>query len=324
MHPLGRVVPVEDLPRTIWSDGVLHLAPALAAAYRSVVHEHGLLDLAATRDSNRPPVGGVSDADARKHFAQAFDGSCARTTLALIDPKGELCHVADALVALLAGGRVAVLDVPCGAGAFFLSVLGTTAELRARGVVPRQPLDVLVLGGDINDHATEFASKMHAQMTEALQRQAISVRFAAMSWNICDEVSTADLLKRFLTASSDAERSAVVISNFSGFLNSSGNWKKAEPQLKDLFRFCSGENSSAVWLEPQTSAATQTVWGKVIQTAKSRWARFVALFGRALETDTPERTAAEFALPLKPGETATARLTVMRFELRGRAREPAA
>ncbi len=312
-----RIVPVEDIPLSLWDTALLRLPPALATAYCNAVTAHGLAEVAAARDPNRAPVGGLSENEAKIHFAQAFDGSSARVALAVLDPKVEVARVADALTVLFAGGRIAVLDVPCGAGAFFLSVLAAVAELRARRVLPRHPLDVTVIGGDINMHAAKFAHDLLERIRPTLSDQAIEVSFACQQWDVHDDVNTAALLKRFITDSVGAERTAVVVSNFSGFLKSSGNWQKAREQLKDLFMYCPGNHRTALWLEPKTKAATESLRSWIAGAIRESWRRVMTYFQGINEDEALEQTEAEFQLPLEPNSRSVVRLSVQRFELLG-------
>jgi hypothetical protein len=319
-HP-ERIVPVEDLPTSLWSEEILHIAPDLAAAYCAAVRSRGLEALACARDAKSPPVGGVTQQLSDKHFAQAFDGSVARTALAFLDPKSEVAHVADALAKVCAGGRIAILDVPSGAGAFSLSILCGLAELRASGTVPRQPLDVLVVGGEFNPRASEHATDLHHRLKSSLAAQAIHIEHKAMSWDVCDPMSTTDLLRRFVVDAAQAERKLVAVSNFSDFLKTSGKWQEAEPQLDEIFRFCSGSCSTALWLEPQTNAATHSggILSRAVDLFKRKLNRVAHLVGIGLRAgDDASKTQANFALPLQPGRTAVARLAVLRFDLQAR------
>lgn len=317
-----RIVPVDDLPATLWHGATLFIAPILAQAYCELVKLRGLVELAAARDSKRPPVGGLTRTDADQHFAQGFDGSVARTALALLDPKCEVNEVADALATACAGGRLAILDVPSGAGAFSLSVLCGLAELRAAGVLPRLPLDVVVVGGEISPYASAHACDLFRSLAPRLAEQAIHVEHKIVEWDVCSADSTAELLKRFVADADAADRKLVAISNFTGFLGKSGKRKQAEPQLQSIFRLSSGPNSTCVWLEPQTNLATQAggvlPWVvKIAQRLPGVGRFFEPATGSNASDDFHARTEAPFAIPLSPGKTATARLAVLRFDLPG-------
>ena len=314
-----RLVPVEDLPASLWVGDTMKIPPALAAAYIETIRLHSLEQLANARDPRKAPVGGPTREDADTHFAQQFDGSVARTEVAFLDPKSEVANVADALARACAGGRIAILDLPSGAGAFSLSILCALAELREVGTLPRMPLDVVVVGGEFNGRATQHANDLYQHVNDRLVAQAIHVQHKPMFWDVCDPVSTADVLKRFVADSDRARTKVVAVSNFSGFLKEKGKRGRAEQQINEVFRYCSGDNSLALWLEPQTNDAMHDggilSWAVGLVKGKLRKvARIVGLLSESVES--PATTEVTFALPLRPDRTAIARLAVLRFDLR--------
>jgi hypothetical protein len=298
----------------------LHIAPELAAKYCDKITQHGLTHLVNNRDAQQGPTGGPSQEETDKHFAQQFDGSVARAQLALLDPHEHVAHVADGLARLLAGGKIAILDVPSGAGALALSLLSTIAELRAQAVLPRQPLDVVLVGGEISDPARVYADDLFALMTPSLAAQAIFVQHTQVSWDVCDQVSTTALLQLFMGRAANAEQRVVVVSNFSDFLSRSGKQREAEPQLQDVFRFCSSATvpAAAIWIEPHTNKAVgpggALSW--FVGAAKRKIAKFARVFfGGAAEESPVAETASIFVKPLTPHITAPVRLAVVRFDL---------
>ena len=311
-----RIVPVEDLPPSLWCKNVLHIAPKLARAYCDTIQSHGLVGLADARDPNNPPVGGPTPRAADEHFAQAFDGSVARTELAFLDPKSEMVHIADAFSFLFAGGKIAVLDIPSGAGAFALSLLCTLAELRASGVVPRQPLDVVVIGGEFNRHATDYALELYGQVRDELASQAIAVEFKPFQWDVCDKVSTTSVVKQFIADAHNADRRLVAVSNFSGFLTKERKQKAAEPQLEEIFRYSAGNKCTLIWLEPKTNEARQNLFSWLLRSMEKVWTRIQFISGSSKSQDVQAESEALFVLPLHSDRTCTARLLVNRFELR--------
>jgi hypothetical protein len=311
-----RIIPVEDLPPSLWCKNVLHIAPKLARAYCDTIQSHGLVVLADARDPNNPPVGGPTPRAADEHFAQAFDGSVARTELAFLDPKSEMVHIADAFSSLFAGGKIAILDIPSGAGAFALSLLCTLAELRAGGVIPRQPLDVVVIGGEFNPHATDYARELYGQVRGQLDSQAITVEFKPFQWDVCDKVSTTGMVKQFVTDAHSADRKLVAVSNFSGFLTKERKQKAAEPQLEEIFRYSAGSKSTLIWLEPKTNEARKNLFSWFRRAREKVWTLIQFKSGGPKSQDVQAESEVPFALPLKLNSTCVARLLVSRFELR--------
>jgi hypothetical protein len=154
-----RLLEPSDIPDTLWDGAAetLILPAALASAYITLIDRYGLRALSESRDSDNPPVGGISQEHTDLHFAQAFDGSAARAQLALLDPKDHLTGASNAYLTSIAGNRVSLTDAPCGAGPAALSFLCNIAELRAKDVLPREPLDVHLIGAEISDPARKYA-----------------------------------------------------------------------------------------------------------------------------------------------------------------------
>lgn len=144
---MNRLIRNEDLPESLWrqSDRVLKLPPDLIRAWLTLLDRHNLRALA-----EQPIAGGCIGGNNRdatnKHLAWRFTGSSARVQLAMLDPESDMPHIADAFAQIFAGGRVAVADLPCGSGAAILTILTVLAELRKQGRVPREPLDLIVIG----------------------------------------------------------------------------------------------------------------------------------------------------------------------------------
>lgn len=319
---LTRIIEVAKLPASLWNAArrCLHIAPELAATYCKKIAEYGLTQVAQDRSAKEGPAGGLSQEETNRHFAQQFDGSVARAQLALLDPHEQVAHVADGLARLLAGGRIAILDLPSGAGALALSLLSTVAELRAQAVLPRQPLDVVLVGGEISGPARAYADDLFAAMSPSLAAQAIFVTHTQVSWDVCDQVSTTALLQLFMAGSTGAERRAVVVSNFSDFLSRSGKKREAERQLHEIFRYCSSATvpAAAIWMEPQTKSAIDSsgVLRWFVGMVAAKLTQYARVFGGGTAPEGPvAKTEARFVKPLAPQETAPVRLAVLRFDL---------
>jgi hypothetical protein len=199
-------------------------------------------------------IGGIDKKATDEHLAWRFSGSCARVQLAMLDPHNHLSEVADAFARVFSGGTILMADVPCGSGAAAMSILATVAELRKRGCVPRQPLYVKLVGGELSEFARGYASDGLLNIMSALNEQAIWVQPEFHSWDALCKFSTADLIRRLTLLGDGCSARALVLANFSGFLNSNGKWKEAAPQFESLFVHSRDKQSVAVWIEPQTNA----------------------------------------------------------------------
>jgi hypothetical protein len=309
-----RIIPVGDLPSTIWDADTLHLAPLLSTAYVDHLRHLGLIELARSRQPDESPVGGLTQAASHDHFAKAFDGSALRAQLALTDPRMHLGEIPDCLALSCAGGTLTLLDLPSGAGAFSLALLCTIAELREKRALPRQPLEVVVVGGELSQHATDLATALYLAIAPKLEEQAIFAQFKALSWDACDDLSTTRLMQRFVADADKSERKLVALSNFNGFLVREKKQTEAQPQIEQIFRYSSGDGwCTGIWVEPQMNAAKKNLWpwvGKMLGRVQA-WLSF----GESIEPRRVPETEIVARLPCQPERNVAVRLSVMKYDL---------
>ncbi len=312
-----RLLDTALIPASLWdaTSDALHLAPDLARAYSTLIGRHSLEGLSDLRDQDNPPVGGLTEALTNQHFAQAFDGSAARAQLALLDPRNELALASDTYLIRLMGNRLSFADAPCGAGAAAFAFLCTIAELRARNVLPRQPLDVYYLGAELSDPARAYAQEMLTELREALQAQAIFVEAEFLRWDVTNALSNTDLIKRMTQVSVNYPNRLLIVANFNGFLEKDRKRNEATPQLSELFRHASGTQSVALWIEPDMNRATASggLFSWLHNLLKGAW----RLFARAHSGDTKpvSTTRAIYHRPLNPAETPRVNLAIIPIDL---------
>lgn len=248
----SRLIRSEDIPKSLWSisDGCLNLPPDLVAAWEHLLDVGGLR-AEAMKAIEKDVIGGEGDEVTNQHLASKFTGSCARIQLAMLDPNEKIPDVANAFAKLFSGGRVLLTDVPSGSGAAALTILSTIAELRRQNKIPRIPLTVILVGGEISPLAREYSVKGLNAILEVLNAQAIWVEFEFISWDVLCKYSTVSLIKRITILGDTCSARALVLANFSGFLHSGTNWKKAAPQIESLFMHSQDSQSLAIWLEPK-------------------------------------------------------------------------
>jgi len=316
----SRLLDPSMIPSELWeqSSGVLVLPSDLSQAYVEIVETRGLRELGTTRDPDKGPVGGLTKEIAEQHFAQAFDGSAARALLAVLDPKQEAGATSNTFIRCTAGNTISLTDAPCGAGAAAFSFLCALAELRKRNILPRSPLDVRLIGAELSEHARCLAEEMLERVTPALNAQAIFVTSEFISWDVTDRMSTTDLVAKCVRTSSDSSSKLLVVANFNGFLEKGGKRKLAAKQLDELFRYASGEESFAVWIEPAMNEATAAggllPW--VHNMFDSVWKKFGIPRKQQGGKDSIYTSEARFKLPLRPSETSRVNLAVMPIELK--------
>lgn len=314
-----RVLSPNDIPASLWNSKIdrLFLPAVLVEAYADVIHCEGLLELAKERNGSAPPIGGPSLEAANQHFAQAFDGSVARALLAILDPKAEAETTSDTFIRITAGNAACITDAPCGAGAATLAFLCVLAELRKSQVLPRLPLKVSVVGGEFSEHASAYATRLLEAVTPHLTEQAIFVDHIILPWDVTDPMSNTDLIKCALSRSTGTIGKLLVVANFNGFLEGGSKRQEAMPQLNELFRFASGSNSFAVWIEPQMNRATSSggLFAALSKFFSTFWAKHVTGKSGPMEGQKFYTSEAEFERALFKPSTANVRLAVMPINL---------
>jgi hypothetical protein len=297
----------------------MRLPPALANAYRTLIQRHNLGDLAHSRDPENLPSGGVTAELAHLHFAQAFDGSVARTQLALLDPNGDVIRASNALVASFAGNSTSLTDAPCGAGAAAFAFLACIAELRAQDVLPRLPLDVRLIGAEVSESARILAAEMLLELSPILQEQAITVTANFIPWDVIDDVSNTRLVNQMTLMSASCSKRLLVVANFTGFLQREGRRADAEPQLRALFRHAAEEakRSVAIWIEPKMNISTGQggLFAAVSRWAAERWRRFAQVNTEGQAADPVLTSECLFESPVRGDLPHRVRLAVMRLDL---------
>lgn len=315
----SRLLPSEHLPDAVWirKSETLRLPSSLAMAYGSHIDRLGLRASATTRQKNGGPVGGLTKESADQHFAQAFDGSAARAMLAVLDPKSELGSTSDLFIQSTAGASLALTDAPCGAAAAALAFLTVVAELRAHSVLPRLPLDVKFVGGELSPHAVAHAQKLFQELHDELETQAIFVDCQFHSWNVLDRISTADLVKASTLHGAPCTSKLLVIANFNGFLVKEGKQKEAQPQLDEILRYASGKQSLAIWIEPEMNRATGSggLFSWLFGLLNGRWSLFAKSDPSATKDAPGFSSVARFQLPLQPTQVSRLTLAVMPIDL---------
>ena len=273
-----RLIQPADIPETLWRSGenCLHLAPDLVIAWEHLLKHAGLEDQALQPDPGGE-IGGSSKKATDDHLAWRFNGSSARVQLGFLDPKAELDGVADAFAKLLSGGTVLVADLACGSGAATLTLLACIAELRRKNRIPRHPMRVKVVGGDLSQYARDYAGKAMDHIKNALLEQAIWVSAEYLPWDALDEISTSEMTNRMTLLGEKCSARLIIVANFSGFLQGQSKWKEASAQIKSLLLHARAENSFALWIEPQTNTVIGSggFFSRVIQWFKTQFSELL-------------------------------------------------
>jgi hypothetical protein len=180
-------------------------------------------------------------------------------------------------------------------------------------------LEVVLVFGEISPFARENASAMLESVREALSDQAIFVESEFHSWDVCNLASATAFNTAMITRRQGCQTGAIIVANFSDFLQRSGKFKEAQPQLEEVFRYFSARGHSALWIEPQTNDATAESGGLLKRVLDWFETKRLRVFGRHVPSEeTPDslpQTTVQVRHPLKLQETFPAHLAVLRFSL---------
>ena len=197
----------------------------------------------------------------------------------------------------------------------YLLCLSTIAELRANDILPRYPLEIHIIGAEISKYARDYALELLNEILSSLQQQAIFITFEFVNWDVTRKMSNTDLIRRMIHASPGKTKKLLVVANFNGFLEKERKRKDAEAQIEELFRHAAGENSIAIWIEPDMNLATGSggLFSWLEKQIKKAWYLFARLNG---SSQSPIfSSASRFYLPTNQKEIANVRLSVMRLDL---------
>lgn len=312
---MKRLISKDMIPDSLWNskDSVLHLPPQLISSWTSILERLGLLEKA-KEHAPEGFEGGMGKEDTDNHLAWRFTGSSARVMLPILDPHEDLDEISNVFARVFSGNKVFLADLPCGSGAASMSILSVLCELRKQSKLPRMPLEVVIVGGEISEYARNYAEEALESLTTALEQQAITIEFEIVDWDVCDPFSNTDLTRHLTLKSQDCATKLLVLANFSGFLQRSGKWNQASRQFEELFRHSREENSIALWIEPNMNTVTNAQGGFMPRLIK--W--FRRQFSRLMTAEDENRSYATSSVivkhPLTEGAFRT-NLVVVRFDL---------
>lgn len=309
----NRILHPSLIPDNLWSrvKSVLKFPECLRNSYHNVLTSEGLFDEAMEAVA-QGDIGGESTQETVQHFARNFSGSCGRLQLATLDPNDDLEEASNLFMRTFAGGRIGLLDIPCGAGAATAAVLSTIVSLREKHVIPREPLDVFLIAGDFSTPARETATKLFQSLAPEWEKQAVFLHFKMVEWNVLESSSTINLLHTWMEHARDCREYFVLAANFSGFLKYGGNFNKALPQLQQVFGWAAQRRSSVIWLEPCNNGAKQGFWKNFKEKLWNYLTSFNSHSGKP--APDPLESHAKIKHPLKPDFSHRVNLTLVRLE----------
>jgi hypothetical protein len=306
---MPRLIPVKMIPSSLWSKDILRLPPQLVSCWEMLLDKYHLRDRAMT-EAPEGFEGGMSKEDTDNHLAWRFTGSSARVMLTMLDPKEDLQQIPDTFARIFSGNRVFLADLPCGSGAASISILSVFCELRKLGKIPRMPLHITIVGGEISEYAQTYARESLSTLINDLEDQAITIEFDIIDWDVCDKFSNTDLIQQLTLKSQNCSGKLLLLANFSGFLERIQKWKDAKEQFDELFRYSRGNNSIALWIEPEKNNVIKDggFFSRLLQWFEKQFSKIIG------KNQKIECSSVKVSHPLGKGEFRT-NLAVIRFDL---------
>lgn len=311
---MERLILKEQIPDSLWNDKdkIMYLPPQLISSWEMLLDKYGLRE----KSMQSAPdgfEGGMSKEDTDNHLAWRFTGSSARVMLSMLDTNQELDKISNAFACTFSGNKVFLADLPCGSGAVSMTILSVLCELRKQGRIPRMPLHIVIVGGEISKYAQNYAKDALEFLITELEAQAITIEFEVIDWDVCDRFSNTDLIKCLTLKSQDCAAKLLILANLSGFLQRDGKWKKAEKQFDELFRHNRERNSIALWIEPHRNDVVAK--GGLIPKIIEWWKMLFSIFMPARDEDQKSyaKSSVKVKHPLMDGTFRT-NLVVVRFD----------
>lgn len=263
---MSRLIKQEDIPISLWKkdEETLILPYSLLENWKFLLNQRNLLKIA-TEERGDGEIGGIDEEATHKHYSFRYNGSCARFQLAFLDPKDELKDVSNAFVKCLAGNDVFIADIPSGTGAASLSLLCNIAQLREENILPKLPLKVKILAGEISKTAIEIFQHSFEKINPYFKENFIEVELKVEEWNVQEAFSTSQLIKKITIFSNDSTNKILLLTNFTGFLEQDRKWKEVKDKFEEIFRHFSGESTVAIWLEPQLGSVVNQFWPRTLK-----------------------------------------------------------
>ncbi|QZY96531.1 hypothetical protein [Pantoea dispersa] len=226
----------------------------LISSWEQLLDSENLREMA-LNDSVSNSTGGQDKFETDTHLASKYTGSCARTILSIIDPLDKAELASDTYISIFSGGDVFLLDIPAGAGSGSISILSTLYELRRENILPRYPLNLKILAGEISPSARDYFTRQLKELKPLLETQAIIVEHEITSWNAINLQNNLDFVVKMYEKGKGIPCKLILITNFSGFLGSDQNWESAKSNFESIFHVNKDDNSHVIWIEPQINKA---------------------------------------------------------------------
>lgn len=243
------------IPDTLWKENILYQPKSLIEVYKNKLIALAMYEYAKNHTNNSVgATGGKNIDETKKHFAERFLTSSARTQFVVIDPREDFKAVSNNLKSTFSSGKISILDIPAGTGAGILSLLTSLVELRVHSKLPKLPLHVHIVGADYSISALMIYSQLLQEIENVLKQHLVFIEFETCEWDATDPQSTNLLIRQFLKQEEKYEEHYVLMSAFSGV--GSSNYKKFDKSFDYIQTALSHLHTTILYIEPNMKEAS--------------------------------------------------------------------
>lgn len=270
----------------LWHQDILRIGDSLAAEYIGSLDKLGLLDVARER-SHRGEAGGEGAEQADRHFALQFANSAGRAVYVYIDALERLADLSTIVQRYFSGGRVLLIEIPCGSGAGSLGLLSAILEQRNSRFAPTLPLHVDILAGDVSVRGMTHFESLLQNLRAKLSASEIHVVSQTLRWDASDIRSSSKFIDQAVATAADCDQIFLLVSNFSDALADGALASSFEHFLSQFAGRASDTPHCICWVEPVSNKGER---------AQSSFRKFFERMTRWLASTIPSDSGVRYML----------------------------
>ena len=243
---------IKSIPNNLYINGVIHFSLIFQEIYEANLRNQNVYNDALVFKQDKNLIGGNSREATLDHFAQRFQTSGSRNEYFCLDPDRKFQTERDQVLTSLGNGNIGILDIACGTGGSTLAMLTTLYELRIQNIVPKEPLNVSLLGIDYSHLALKIYKTVLDEASILFKESGIELTIETREWDAMNPVNTTIIMDHFLSDIRARDEYIAMINNFSGAISANNQIKNT---IEDILTRLTGKNFTFLWIEPGTNDA---------------------------------------------------------------------
>ncbi len=274
------------IPSDLFENKQLKLSPLLIKSYIDKLNALGKFE--ESKANLQGSIGGSDEDEAINHFVGRFPNGAVRSQYVVINPDGDLNHIATQLATVFSDKKLKILYLPCGSGAGLIGLLTTLFTLRQHKYYPTLPLNIEILGADFSSDALEIFDEMMNSISKDFLKVGINISYSTKQWDATSNTETMKLMHHLFAT--NADEYFVFFSNFSGATGTNNNFDDSFRTILDYVATI-GKNSTILWIEPGNFKKAEKLFkriGELIESIKKLWTQFTDSNSNACEISTRE------------------------------------